>query len=175
MNRESPVDDVETLQVRDLQGDDLDRLAPRCPAVRIRFLAEAGAMLEARPGGDLLVIGARDEVWAAAATGYGPRFDDVRIVTARQPRDQKALPRLLSDIEARTVRRRCPSIVVAVDVADEAGRRTFERLGYVVTGAGVALWSERTTPGAPECAVDTWTLRKQTASGAARRTARAPG
>ena len=175
MNREPPVDDVETLQVRDLRGEDLDRLAPHSPATRLRFLAEAGEMLEARPGGDLLVSGTGVEVRAAAATGYGPRFDDVRIVIAGPPRDQKALRRLLADIEARTVRRRCPTIVAAVDVLDEAGRRTFERLGYVVTGAGVAVWSERTTRCVPERAVDTWMLRKHAASRPARSRARTAG
>jgi hypothetical protein len=163
LNGESPVDDAESLQVRDLQGEDLDLLAHHCPGVRIRFLVEACEMLAARDGGDLLVIAARGEVWAAAATGYGSRFDDVRIVTAGQPRGQGALRRLLTDIEARTTWRRCTTLVAAVDVLDQMGRRTFELLGYVMTGAGVAVWSERTTPGPPERAVDTWTMRKQAA------------
>ncbi|MCD2193775.1 hypothetical protein LQ327_10340 [Actinomycetospora endophytica] len=165
------MDDVESMQVRDLLGEDLDRLAGGSPSARSRFLSEVQEMLETRDDGDLLVIGADGEVWAAAAAGYGVQFDDARIVTAREPRDLGALGRLLADIEVRTIRRRCATLVAAVDVTDEAARRTFERLGYTVTGAAVAVWSERTGAGPPECAVDTWTVRKAVASSASRRSA----
>ena len=162
------MDDAESLRVRDLHGEDLDRLTPGSPAARTRFLVEAGDMLAAREEGDVLVIGHRDEVWAAAAAGYDRRFDEARIVTAREPRTDAALRRLLSDIEARTVRRHLPALVADVDVHDPAARRTFELLGYVVTGAGVAFWSEVTIAGPSERAVDTWTVRKEVAAPPAR-------
>ncbi len=168
LNWESNMAGFELIQVRDLQGEDLDLLTCSSPAARIRFLVEAGDMLGSVDDGDVLVISADGEVWAAAAAGYRSRLDDVRIVTARQPHDHQVLRRLLADIEARSARRRCPTLVSAVDVLDQAARRTFELLGYVVTGAGAALWSERTTTGPPECSVDTWTLRKEIAPGAAR-------
>jgi hypothetical protein len=171
LNVESEMDGPEVVRVRDLHGEDLDHLTPGSPASRTRFLVEAGELLAAREDGDLLVVGAHGEVWAAAAAGYDRRFDDVRIVTARQPRDQESLRRVLVAIEERALRRRCPTLVAAVDVLDEAARRTFERLGYAVTGAGIAVWSDLTTTGPPECSVDTWTVRKHVASPAGGRAA----
>jgi hypothetical protein len=161
--------DVESMQVRDLRGEDLDRLTPGSPAARTRFLAEAGDMLATRDEGDVLVIGHGDDVWAAAAAGYDARFQEARVVTAREPHDGAALRRLLTDIEARTVRRHLPALVADVDVQDPAARRTFELLGYVVTGAGVAFWSEVTIVGPFERAADTWTVRKEIAAAPARR------
>ena len=171
LNWESTMDGFELMQVRDLHGEDLDLLARACPAARIRFLVEAEEMLACTDDADVLVISEDGEVCAAAAAGYHSRLDDVRIVTARASRDQRGLRRLLADIEARSVRRRCFTLVSAVDVMDKVARRTFELLGYVVTGAGVALWSERTTPGPPECSADTWTVRKEIASVPARKAA----
>lgn len=159
-NEESPVDGLEVLQVRDLHGEDLSRLGRDSPSARTRFLVEAGEVLAASGDGDVLVISAGDEVCAAAA-GYEVPLGDARVVTARGCSDQAALRHLLADVEARSVRRRCLTVVSAVDVRDEAARRTFELLGYVVTGAGVMFWTERTTPGEPERAVDTWTVRKE--------------
>jgi hypothetical protein len=163
------MDDVASLQVRDLCGEDLNRLTPGSPAARTRFLAEAAEILAAREEGDVLVIGPGDDVWAAAAAGYDRRFDEARIVTAREPRTDAALRRLLSDIEARTVQRHLPALVADVDVQDPAARRTFELLGYVVTGAGVAFWSEVTIVGPFERAADTWTVRKEVSAAPARR------
>ena len=162
-NEESRVDGPEVLQVRDLQGEDLAGLGRTSPGARTRFLVEAGEVLAASGDGDVLVISAGDEVCAAAAAGYGAPLGDAHVVTARGFPDQTALRHLLADVEIRSFRRRCLTVVSTVDVRDGAARRTFELLGYAVTGAGVTSWTERTTPGEFECAVDTWTVRKETA------------
>ncbi|HEY2192639.1 MAG TPA: hypothetical protein VGH76_10110 [Actinomycetospora sp.] len=154
------MDGREMMQVRDLRGEDLERLAASWPSVRIRFLVEIGEVLAASGDADVLVISTGDAVCAAAAAGYHAPFGDARVVTARGLADHAALRRLLADVEARSVRHRCLTLVSTVDVLDEAARRAFELLGWVVTGAGVTVWSERTTPGEPECSVDTWTVRK---------------
>lgn len=170
LNWEPPVDGRESLQVRDLRGEDLGRLPSSSPFLGVRFLVEAGELLAAAGGGDVLVISAGDEVWAAAAAGYRAWFGDTHVVTARVRSRQDALRRLLVDIEGRSYRRHCLSVVSSVDVGDEPARRTFELLGYTVTGADVALWTERaerTGAGALERATDTWTLRKELSPAAA--------
>ncbi|NMO93645.1 hypothetical protein [Actinomycetospora sp. TBRC 11914] len=154
------------LHVRDLRGEDLDRFGGATPGARIRFLVEAGEALAAGGDGDVLVIGTADEVCAAAAAGYHAPLGDTRVVTARGLGDHTALRRLLADVEARSIRRRGVALVSTVDVLDEALRHTFELLGWAVTGAGVAVWTDRTSPGEPECRVDTWTLRKDARAGA---------
>jgi hypothetical protein len=163
-NGEPMMDGREMMQVRDLRGEDLERLAPASPGHRIRFLVEVAEVLAVAGDVDVLVIGAGDEVWAAAAAGYHAPFGDARVVTPRGATDHAALRRLLTDVEARSIRHRCPALVSTVDVPDEAARRSFELLGWVVTGAGVAAWSERTAPGEPECSMDTWTVRKEVAA-----------
>ncbi len=163
------MDGLEAMQVRDLHGEDLARLAHASPAGRIRFLVEASEVLAASGDGDVLAIVDGDQVCAAAAAGYHERLGDTRVVTARDPTDQKALRRLLVDVEARSVRHRCLTVISTVDVLDETTRRTFELLGYLVTGAGVVVWTERTSSCEPECSVDTWTVRKEAAVPAQRR------
>jgi hypothetical protein len=173
-NGEPMMDGREMMQVRDLRGEDLDRLGPAFPGHRIRFLAEVAEVLAVAGDVDVLVIGAGDEVCAAAAAGYQSPFGDARIVTARGATDHTALRRLLTHVEARSFRRRCLALVSTVDVPDEGARRSFELLGWVVTGAGVTAWSERTAPGEPECSTDTWTVRKEVAAPAQGRTGAPP-
>src|ERR1700760_63403 len=99
LNEESPVDGLESMQVRDLHGEDLARLGDASPAARIRFLVEAGEVLAASGDGDVLAIVTGTRVCAAAAAGYHARLGDTRVVTARGSTDQKALRRLLTDVE----------------------------------------------------------------------------